>query len=573
MVGETQHAPPIIPAIAIMSDSPAPFPTDAAETETLPSTELLRKPRHTARAAVPALLVLAFACGLISMIAAAAFSGAQAGQQEAAIRRTATIAAYIIDRFDKGNQQMQAGDYALAQANFEEILKYQPENFGVRNMAATAIAAQTPTPTPLIPTPTPVITDKGKLFALLQDKAQAEAWDAVISLANQLTAIDSTYKQDAVSELRYDALVTRGLQRVRGDAIEQGIFDLDGAAKIKPLSGAVEGERRLAAAYQEALYYVGADWNKANELLEQLYNAAPKYRDVSRRLYLSYAQAGEAYAGQQDWCPAAKKYARAAQIAPSPAMDQKRADADARCLTATPAGITGTAGTSTTVFNTAGIAGRLLYSKFDPLTNLYHYYLYDSAASTAYDTGSGQSPNARPSVGPDGRITYQMFQDGAWKVMVANSDGSDATALTAGTYPAWGPNGYIAFQGCTDQCGIHLINPNQPSDVRRLTTSAGDIGLSWSPSGDKLIYMSNVSGGWEIYTVTPAGGFQQLTGTGTINAAPAFSPNGSRVAFLSNRDGAWGVWIMNADGGNPVKLVDLGSQFPSWQSEKLVWVQ
>ena len=30
---------------------------------------------------------------------------------------------------------------------------------------------------------------------------------------------------------------------------------------------------------------------------------------------------------------------------------------------------------------------------------------------------------------------------------------------------------------------------------------------------------------------------------------------------------------MNADGGNPVKLVDLGSQYPSWQSEKLVWTQ
>jgi tetratricopeptide (TPR) repeat protein len=557
-----------------MSDSPAPFPTDAADTEALPPAEPIHKARRTPRAALPALLVLAFACGLVSMIAAAAYSGAQAGQQEAGVRRTATIAAYIIDRFDKGNQQLQAGDYALAQANFEEILKYQPENFGVRNMAATAIAAQTPTPTRVIPTATPVITDKGKLFALLQDKAQAEDWDAVISLAEQLIALDSAYEQDAVSALRFEALLTRGLQRVRGDEIEQGIFDLDEAAKIKPLSGAAEGERRLAGQYQEALYYVGADWNKANELLEQLYNAAPKYRDVSRRLYLSYAQAGDAYGGQQDWCPAAKKYARAAQIAPSPAMDQKRADADARCLTATPVGlIGGTAGTSTTVFNTAGISGRLLYSKFDPATSLYRYYLYDPASSTAFETGSGQAPNARPSVGPDGRITYQVFQDGTWKVIVANSDGSNATVLVDGTYPAWGPNGTIAFQGCTDQCGIHLINPNQPTDIRRLTTSTGDIGMVWSPSGDKLVYMSNVSGGWEIYTVTPAGGFQQLTGTGAINAAPAFSPDGSRVAFISNRDGAWGVWIMNADGGNPVKLIDLGAQYPSWQSERLVWTQ
>ncbi len=556
-----------------MPEPSAPRSTHAIETEALPTTEPLRKKRRTSRAMLTVLLVLAFVCGLASMVAAAAFSGAQAGQQQAEIRRTATIAAYIIDRFDKGNQQLQAGSYALAQANFEEILKYQPENYGVRNMAATAIAAQTPTPTTPAPTPTPVITDKGELFRLMQSKSQAEAWDAVISLADQLIALDSAYERDAVGEMRYDALVTRGLQRVRGDQIEQGIFDLDEAAKIKPLSGAAEGERRVASAYQDALYYVGADWNKANELLEDLYNEAPQYRDVGRRLYLSYVQAGDAFASVQDWCPAARKYARAAQISPSSGIDQKRSNADTRCLTATPAGLSAGAGASTTVFNTAGITGRLLYSKFDPATNLYRYYLYDSASSTAYETGSGQAPNYRPSVGPDGRMTYQVFQDGAWKVVVANSDGSNATTLTDGTYPAWGSGGTIAYQGCTDQCGIHLINPNQPSDVRRLTTSAGDIGMTWSPSGDKIVYMSNVSGGWEIYTVTPAGGFQQLTGTGAINAAPAFSPDGSRVAFLSNRDGAWSVWIMNADGGNPVKLIDLGSQFPSWQGEKLVWTQ
>jgi tetratricopeptide (TPR) repeat protein len=558
---------------AIMPEPSAPDSTLFTDIESLTPTEPIRRPRRTSRVLLTALLVLAFACGLVSMVGAAAFSGAQAGQQEAGIRRTATIAAYIIDRFDKGNQQLREGNYTLAQANFEEILKYQPENYGVRNMAATAIAAQTPTPTTPAPTPTPVITDKGELFRMMQTKYQAEEWDAVISLAEQLIALDSSYEQTAVSGMRYDALVTRGLQRVRGDQIEQGIFDLDEAAKIKPLSGAAEGERQLASAYQDALYYVGADWNKANELLEALYNAAPRYRDVGRRLYLSYAQAGDAFAAVQDWCPAAQKYARASQISPSATIDQKRANADTRCLTATPTGLSAGTGASTTVFNTAGISGRLFYSKYDPTTNLYRYYLYDPASSTAYETGSGQGPNYRPSAGPDGRITYQVFQDGAWKVVIANRDGSNPTILTDGTYPAWGPNGYIAYQNCTDQCGIYLINPNQPTDVRRLTSSAGDIGMAWSPAGDKLIYMSNVSGGWEIYTVSMAGGFQQLTGTGAINAAPAFSPDGSRVAFISNRDGAWGVWIMNADGGNPMKLIDLGAQYPSWQSEKLVWTQ
>jgi len=97
--------------------------------------------------------------------------------------------------------------------------------------------------------------------------------------------------------------------------------------------------------------------------------------------------------------------------------------------------------------------------------------------------------------------------------------------------------------------------------------------MQWSPSGDRLIYMSNFPGSWEIFTVTLFGTFQQLTGYGANSGGPTFSPDGSRIAFISNRDGGWGVWIMNADGSNPIKLIDLGSQHPYWQTERLLWLQ
>ncbi len=558
-----------------MSDSST---ADTAETEAIhpvsptPNPAPVNRKRPASRIVLFALLGLAFVCGLAGMVGASGFAGAQAGQQEALLRQTATVATYIIDRFNKGNTQLRGGNYALAQANFEEILKYQPENFGVRDLAATAIAAQTPLPPTPAPTPTPVITDKTKLLALAQTAADAEDWDTVINLTSELNDLDPGYEQATVSDLRYTALLTRGLARVRGDSIEQGIFDLDQAAQIRPLPDRALGEKRTAAAYQNALYYIGADWDRAIALLEEVYKATPQYRDVARRLLNAYIDAGDAFAAAGNGCLAAKKYASAVQFSPTPKLEQKQKDAELQCLTSPASGISGTVGVSTTVFNTAGISGRLLFSKFDPATNQYRYFTYDSASSTAFDTGGGVQPNTRPSASADGaRVTYQLFQDNAWKVIIATSASGPPQALVDGTYPAWGP-GVIAYQGCTDLCGIHLINPDNPTDIRRLTTSANDINMQWSPAGDKLVYMSNNSGSWEIYTVTPAGGFQQLTGFGATSGAPVFSPDGARVAFISNRDGNWGVWVMNADGSNATKLIDLGTQFPSWQTEKLVWL-
>jgi tetratricopeptide (TPR) repeat protein len=548
----------------------ADIPTDALP---LSSSPINARRRKATRQLLPALFVLMFICALVGIVAAGALAGAQTGRQEAALRATATVAASLLIRFEKANALMREGKYALAEANYAYILQYQPENYGVRQLIATAIAAQTPTPAPILPTPTPVVIDKAQLLSLARDAATAQDWDAVIRLTDQLIVLDAAFEPAVVSDLRYRALVARGLSRLRSNQLEQGLYDLDRAAAIRPLSNAVEGERRLAATYQSALYYFGADWERAITQLEQVYRAAPAYRDVAMRLREANARAGDAYAGAGKWCAAAKKYARAAELGAPTA--EKRQDADLRCLTASAGGSQAGAGSaySLTIPNTAGISGRLFYSQYDPASYQYRFMVYDSAAERAYQVGSGPQPSYRSSHSPDRkRVTYAIFQDG-WKVVVAPADGSGTPLiLTSGNYPVWGPSGLIAYQGCTDLCGIHLINPDQPEQVQRLTTFAGDINMQWSPSGDRLVYMSNFPGAWEIFIVTLGGYFQQLTGYGAQSGAPAFSPDGTRIAFISNRDGLWGVWVMNADGSNVTKLIDLGSQHPSWQIERLLWL-
>ncbi len=204
-----------------MIEGPANVSANAASSQTTIVSPIVRQ-RRIGRRVLLALLGVLFACGLLGMVGVAGLAGAQAGQREASARATATVDASLLDRFQKANALMKEGKYALAEANYAYILQYQPENYGVRDLLATSIAAQTPTPLPPTPTPTPIVVDKRQLLQSLIAASEEGDWDTVIRLADQLTALDSAFERATVSDLHYRALVERGLSRLRTDQIEQG---------------------------------------------------------------------------------------------------------------------------------------------------------------------------------------------------------------------------------------------------------------------------------------------------------------------------------------------------------------
>lgn len=546
---------------------------------------------------------LVFLCGMAGMIGLATYSGMQAGEGERRVRSTATANAYLLTLFQRGLDELNRGNPVLAQAYLEEAYRMQPGNAGVRNLILTAQFAQTPTPTPVTPTPTPVITDKGELLRRMQAAQAGGDWDTVISLGDQLRALDSAYQQDTVNDLRYEALVARGLARIAGDEIEAGLYDLDIAAAIRPLDSATERTRQIASLYQDAITYVGADWARAIQLLKQVYALSPGFRDVASRLFEAYLGAGNAYAAIQEWCPAEEQYAGALSVRNSPAIEAKRADAQQRCLLATPIAVT-----DGTVQSVPGMTGRLAYAAFDPNQGFYTLYLYDSgtgqvsaveaggmqpsfhraggvlvytvgSAVRAYYSGEGigslyNGAASWPSLSPDaGRIAFAVFVENAWRIFIAPTNGATGPVfLTNGTHPAWGPTGLIAYQDCPDnQCGLYVINPDNPLERRRLTTLAGDLSPAWSPDGSEIVYVTNFTGAWELYAVSMAGQFRQLTNLGGEKSGPVFAPNGAQIAFASNHEGLWWIYIISADGSNLRKLGSLGISHPYWQNERLAW--
>lgn len=74
-----------------------------------------------------------------------------------------------------------------------------------------------------------------------------------------------------------------------------------------------------------------------------------------------------------------------------------------------------------------------------------------------------------------------------------------------------------------------------------------------------IVFSSNRSGPWRIWTVRPDGGdLTELSKAGPDehDVDPVFSPDGKQILFSSTRGGTVGVWRMSADGSRPERICD-----------------
>jgi hypothetical protein len=347
-----------------------------------------------------------------------------------------------------------------------------------------------------------------------------------------------------------------------------------------------------------------------------LYAAAPGYKDVTWRLYRAHVSYADAWYDDGEMCPAERQYTLAVQLFSDPEVDSKLAEARETCLVATPtpiAPLTGTLSVTLTQPPPGFTIGRLAYPVYDTDTGSYDVnalfadgrlvrmasaadqpaWLGSSGALVYRNRAAGGislivpgegAPRgvasgaglAWPSYSPDaGRLAVaSQSAGGTWQVLIAPSDGSSEPVVHAdGRGPIWGPSGLLAWTGCgaDGACGIFVDNPDDDQPAARLTASENDIGLSWSPGGDAVAYMSNVSGNWDVFVVNLSGGVVALTDNPESDGLPAWSPDGSRIAFVSNRDGTWGVYVMDTGGGDQHKILALGPNLPDWTMQRLSW--
>ena len=103
-------------------------------------------------------------------------------------------------------------------------------------------------------------------------------------------------------------------------------------------------------------------------------------------------------------------------------------------------------------------------------------------------------------------------------------------------------------------------------------SNRSEIDPHYSPSGDKVVFSSNRSGGSEIWVCDADGGNAvQLTnfGTSAVTGSPRWSPDGRRIAFDSRAGGNSDIYIIAAGGGTPRRLTEDTAEevVPSWSAD------
>jgi len=552
---------------------------------------------------------MGFVCLVALSVGAAAYSGLYQGERDREQQRQKLAEQH----YHTGLERLDAGEYELAIAEFEYVLELNPDHpFAPQGIAEAQVRIDT-RPTPTVETYEIVVDD---LYQAAVAHYEAGRWEDAASVLTQLRVLDPAYEAETVEEMLFTSLYSAGMALLDEDRFEEGIFYLDQAVALRPLDEEALDQRRLAIQYMTALGYWGVDWDQCIARFEQLYTSAPDYKDVFRRLYLAHVSHADAWYAQGEMCPAEAQYAQAAQLIADPKIEEKRAETSEICLVATPtpiAPITGTMAITLTEpprgFNT----GRLAYPIYNTQTGLYDVYalfvdgrLFRMASGgdqPSWHPGSGAvgyrnllSPGIAlmvpgeaaprqlvtgaglswPTFSPDGSRLAYAAQDaaGTWQIFVGPTDGStEAGVHAAGQGPVWGPTGLLAWTGCdgSGACGIMVDNPDDDQAPTRLTASMNDIGLNWSPNGELLAYMSNVTDNWQVYLLSITGGVVVLTDSPGSDGLPAWAPDGSGLAFVSNRDGTWGIYLMGPNGQDPHKILTLGPSLPNWTTQRLSW--
>jgi len=210
--------------------------------------------------------------------------------------------------------------------------------------------------------------------------------------------------------------------------------------------------------------------------------------------------------------------------------------------------------------------------------------------SGARALGGGGIEQLAPAWSPDGKTVAFMrcsrYQDGegtcsSAQIATIGANGKGLKKLTkplrttgVDSKPAWSPNGKtIVFQRTIDfgTVTIWTIGANGKA-LRRILADDSEVdhSPSFSPTGKRVVYVTNTDGTESIYTMNPDGKARKLVveeefdpdedGQGGGAENPAFAPSGQRIVYMGGGD----LWTVGVDGTARTQLTQDGGDEPDW---------
>ncbi len=277
-----------------------------------------RSVRRNPRPIVTVAMVFAIiACVLTANISLSAGGGALAGQRDRNVWATQTTEAEVDLQYELALTDISETQYGISAQRLRWVLDRQP-NYADAAEQLIQVEQQI-TSSAFQPTvPPPGSDEPDILYTEAQAFAAAEEWASTLARIDQLQVIAPDYRFDDVQELKFTALEALGLIYVRSDRIEEGLFLLEQASAIMPLSDTAEGEQNLAELYSDAQIYIDLDWAVVVDKYQQIYNLAPNYRNFPFEFQIALSEYGRQLEDSAQYCDAVIQYEYALSLFADP---------------------------------------------------------------------------------------------------------------------------------------------------------------------------------------------------------------------------------------------------------------
>ena len=377
--------------------------------------------------------------------------------------------------------------------------------------------------------------------ATAEELIQQQKWAEAIEQLTRLRTLAPNFRPERVSELLYMAHYNLGTLYVASGRVEEAMHEFERARDERPGDPEASRQVDMASLYVSAMSVWGKDWAAVIDYLEQLFTLSTDYLDVRTRLYQAYDAYGDELAARRDWCQAEKQYAVLMQgdIVSPPGADlpAKYNQAHEACLN--PARATAlTPGAS-------------------------------SVASATLAAGGAAAGAPAPSA-TAGTIFFSRYnaEQERWEVVsVSAQGGAPSPVLGHATQPALSPDGrWLAYHSeRSESIGLHVFDLTTGEDIRS-TTFGEDVTPDWAPDSQRLVFPSQRSGDrrWRVY-IGWADGKSEATPL-VEGRTPAWSPDGAYIAYQGTdaQGNNPGLYVVR-EGSAPVRLTDGESdRAPAW---------